>query len=52
MSERDDYRVRAARKELSAPVDLSDARAMARKIGRLEVALEQLLEMLDEGADR
>ncbi|MEF9903694.1 hypothetical protein [Streptomyces sp. P9-A2] len=44
----DEYRVRKAREELAAPVDLSDDRAMARRVGRLEVALEQLLEMLAE----
>ncbi|ODA75570.1 hypothetical protein [Streptomyces sp. AVP053U2] len=48
----EDYRVRAAREELSAPADLSDERAMARRIGRLEVALEQLLQMLDERGER
>ncbi|MDR3083110.1 MAG: hypothetical protein LBV60_19690 [Streptomyces sp.] len=41
------YLIEKAREELAAGVDLSDDRAMARKIGRLEVALQQLLEMLD-----
>ncbi|MEH0553407.1 hypothetical protein [Streptomyces sp. B21-101] len=45
----DEYRVRKAREELAAAPDMSDDRPMARKIGRLEVALQQLLEMLDEG---
>ncbi|MBL3670253.1 hypothetical protein JL475_30615 [Streptomyces sp. M2CJ-2] len=44
----DEYRVRKAREELATPVDLSDGRAVARRAGRLEVALEQLLEMLAE----
>ncbi|MER6402982.1 hypothetical protein ABT269_05500 [Streptomyces viridosporus] len=48
MSEHDEYRVRKAREELSAPVDLTDTHAMIRRVGRLEVALEQLLDLLDE----
>ncbi|MER6147979.1 hypothetical protein [Streptomyces hirsutus] len=44
----DEYRVRKAREELAAPVDLSNDRAMARRAGRIEVALTQLLEMLAE----
>jgi hypothetical protein len=48
LTEHDRYRIEAARKELATPVDLADDRAMARRIGRLEVALQQLLEMLDE----
>jgi hypothetical protein len=47
----DRYRIEKAREELAAAeqLDLSDDRAMARTIGRLEVALKQLLEILDEG---
>lgn len=47
----DRYRVERAREELAraAELDLSDDRAMARTIGRLEVALKQLLEVFDGG---
>lgn len=55
MSELDSYRrrqVEKAREELAAVerLDMSDDRAMARTIGRLEVALSQMLEIV-EGAD-
>jgi hypothetical protein len=45
--------VENARKELAAAktLNLLDENAMARTIGRLEVALERLVEMVDEGAD-
>ncbi|MET8947445.1 hypothetical protein ABZX30_28850 [Streptomyces sp. NPDC004542] len=48
----DRYRIEAARRDLAAAerLDMSDDRAMARTIGRLEVALRQLLEMVDETA--
>ncbi|MFR9796605.1 hypothetical protein ACL02U_11975 [Streptomyces sp. MS06] len=44
------YRVEKAREELSRAqqLDLSDGREMARTIGRLEVALSQLLDVIDE----
>jgi hypothetical protein len=50
MTEHDRYRVASARNALSlaAELDMSDDRAMARTIGRLEVALSQLVEMVDE----
>lgn len=53
LTDHDRYRIEKAREELAAAgrLDLSDDRAMARTIGRLEVALRQLLEMLDEGDD-
>ncbi|MFE9927221.1 hypothetical protein ACFYQA_38655 [Streptomyces sp. NPDC005774] len=45
------YLVEKAREAL-AKVDLSDDREMARTIGRLEISLEQLLEIVDpEGSD-
>ncbi|MFG2352609.1 hypothetical protein [Streptomyces sp. NPDC048521] len=46
----DRYRVRVARKELAAAggLDMSDAREMARTLGRLEIAVKQLLEVFDE----
>lgn len=51
MTGHDRYRIEKAREELAAAerLDLSDDRAMARTIGRLKVALKQLLEMLEEG---
>ncbi len=52
MSEHHEYLMRKAREELAAGVDLSDDREMARKIGRLEVALEQLLETFEREAGR
>lgn len=50
MTEHDRYRVQKAREELAAAesLNLLDERAMARTIGRLEVALQQLVEMVDE----
>ena len=44
----DAHRVRKAREELTTDIDLTDDRAVLRRMGRLEVALEQLLEMLDK----
>ena len=55
MSELDSFQrrmVEKAREELAAPVDLTDTHAMIRRTGRLEVALERLLEIIDpEAAD-
>ncbi|MFD7709502.1 hypothetical protein [Streptomyces sp. NPDC059786] len=51
MHDHDRYRVRKAREELAAEVNLLDETGMARKIGRLEVALSQMLEMVDESTD-
>ncbi|PKT71850.1 hypothetical protein CW362_16445 [Streptomyces populi] len=50
MTDRDRYRVTQARAELDAleTLDLGDDRAMARALGRIEVALQQLVEMVDE----
>ncbi|MFC9949216.1 hypothetical protein ACFVIN_01385 [Streptomyces prasinus] len=48
MNFHDEYRVRKAREELAADIDLSDDRALLRRMAHLEVALAQLLEMLDE----
>jgi hypothetical protein len=50
LTDHDRYRIEAARRELAAveQLDMADDRAMARMIGRLEVVLQQLLEMLDE----
>ncbi|WP_330347514.1 hypothetical protein [Streptomyces sp. NBC_00582] len=50
MNDHDRYRIEAARRELATAkeLDMGDDEAMARTIGRLEVALAQLLEMLDE----
>jgi hypothetical protein len=50
LNDHDRYRIEAARRDLAAgkQLDLSDAQAMARRIGRLEVALQQLLEVFDE----
>jgi hypothetical protein len=50
LSDHDHYRIRVAREELARAkrLDLADDRAMARAIGRLEVALGQLLEVFDE----
>lgn len=50
LNEHDTYRIQKARETLAAAVDWADDRAMARRIGRLEIALEQMLEMLDEPA--
>lgn len=47
MTGHDRYRVGKAREVLDS-LDMGDDRAMARTIGRLEVALQQLLEMVDE----
>lgn len=46
----DQYRIAQARAELDAleTLDMGDDRAMARALGRLEVALQQLVEMVDE----
>jgi len=52
LNEYDEHRVQKAREELAADPDLADDRAMARKIGRLEVVLQQLLEMLDEPGEQ
>ncbi|MEV7034586.1 hypothetical protein AB0N99_30695 [Streptomyces sp. NPDC093272] len=50
LTEYDRYRIAAARRELAKAeqLDMSDDRAMARTIGRLEVALQQLLEVFGE----
>jgi hypothetical protein len=50
MNGTDRYRVGAAREALAGleSLDMGDDRAMARTIGRLEVALQQLVEMVDE----
>lgn len=50
----DRYRIEAAREELAnaEQLDLRDDRAMARTIGRLAVALRQLLDVFDEEAAR
>ncbi|MGR6537663.1 hypothetical protein [Streptomyces rochei] len=50
LTERDRCTIEAARKALAVAVsvDLLDGRAMARMIGRLEVAVERLIEMVDE----
>jgi hypothetical protein len=47
----DRYRIEAAREALSEVqrLDMGDDRAMARMIGRLEVTVQQLLEMVGEG---
>jgi hypothetical protein len=49
-TEHDRYRIEQARAELDAleTLDMGDDRAMARALGRLEVALQQLVEMADE----
>jgi len=51
LTDHDRYRIEKAREYLvaSEQLNLSDDRAMARMLGRLEVAVRQLLEMLDEG---
>ena len=50
MTEHDQYRLDKAREELAAldTLDMGDDRAMSRTLGRLEVALQQLVEMVDE----
>ena len=50
LTEHDQYRVEQAREALAAAkqYDMADVRAMAHLIGRLEVVLSQLLDMLDE----
>lgn len=50
MTDHDRYRVAKAREALAAAesLNLLDERAMARTIGRLEVAVQQLVEMTDE----
>lgn len=50
MTEHDLYRVTKAREALAKAeqLDMGDDREMARTIGRLEVALAQLVEMVDE----
>jgi hypothetical protein len=49
-TDHDRYRIEQARKELAAldNLDMGDDRAMARTLGRLEIALQQLVEMADE----
>ncbi|WP_203181500.1 hypothetical protein [Streptomyces pratensis] len=49
LTEHDQYTIAAARKTLEAArsVDLLDGRAMARVIGRLEVSVERLIELVD-----
>lgn len=50
LTDYDRYRIESARRELAKAeqLDMGDDRAMARTIGRLEVALQQLLEVFDE----
>ncbi|MFI0964623.1 hypothetical protein ACH4S8_24980 [Streptomyces sp. NPDC021080] len=50
MTGHDRYRIEQARKTLAAldDLDMGDDRAMASTIGRLEVTLQQLVEMVDE----
>jgi hypothetical protein len=50
LTDHDRYRIEQARKELAAldSLDMGDDRAVARALGRLEVALQQLVEMVDE----
>jgi hypothetical protein len=50
LSDHDRYRIAKAREDLAAAkaADLSDGRAVARMLGRLQVALEQLLDVFDE----
>ena len=52
LTEHDRSHIEAARKTLAAAasVNLLDGNAMARVIGRLEVAVERLIEMVDESA--
>ncbi|MFJ6552806.1 hypothetical protein ACIQNT_11175 [Streptomyces luteogriseus] len=52
LTEHDRCTIEAARKTLAAAacVNLLDGNAMARMIGRLEVAVERLIEMVDESA--
>ncbi|MFJ9740846.1 hypothetical protein [Streptomyces sp. NPDC101166] len=54
LNQSDRCRIDAARHELvnAQQLDMSDDRAMARTIGRLEVALQQLLEMFGEGGEQ
>ncbi|MEV6398141.1 hypothetical protein AB0M39_25785 [Streptomyces sp. NPDC051907] len=50
LNDHDRYRIGQAREALAAAavVDLSDDRALCRMLGRLEVALSQLLDVIDE----
>jgi hypothetical protein len=49
----DRYRIEAAREELARLQrrDVSDPLAMAHLLGRVEVALRQLLDVFDEGGE-
>jgi hypothetical protein len=51
LTDHDVYRIEQARKAdaETGRLDFSDDRAVAHRLGRVEVALKQLLEMLDEG---
>lgn len=53
LTDHDRYRIAKARQELAAlkRLDLADDRAMAHTLGRVEVVLQQLLEMLDEDGE-
>ncbi|WP_192582745.1 hypothetical protein [Streptomyces triticiradicis] len=52
LTDHDRYRIEKAREDLAAAkkIDRGDEQAADRMFGRLEVAVQQLLEMLDEGA--
>jgi hypothetical protein len=50
LTDHDVYRIRQARKVLAeaGELDWSNGEAVGRRLGRVEVALKQMLEMLDE----
>ena len=54
LNDYDRYRIAQAREALAKAeqLDMSDDRAMARTIGRLEVALSQLLDVIDEEGEQ
>jgi hypothetical protein len=49
LSDADRYRIEQARRVLAERPDFSDAQAVAHRLGRVEIALQQLVDVFDEG---
>jgi hypothetical protein len=50
LSDADRYRIEQARRVLAERPDFSDAQAVAHRLGRVEIALQQLVDVFDEGS--
>jgi hypothetical protein len=50
LSDADRYRIEQARKVLAEPRDFSNGQAVSHRLGRVEVALEELLQIFGDEA--